>query len=180
MRSHRAENSSTHCRYCGSHPSQWHQPCQMEADTASGNERQPSWLETTRRTVEQHTRGSGGWWVDAAYGLLDEVDALAVRVGELEAENARLRAHGAGLPMPSRERIDAMHSRLPAGWFDNQLHASHGGHPLYGQGPEQCYFCVLLGGLEAAEAEVVTLRDALREIADGAGYAAETRRDQGW
>lgn len=36
MTGHRAERDSTHCRYCGAHPSQWHHPC---TDRVTGRER---------------------------------------------------------------------------------------------------------------------------------------------
>jgi hypothetical protein len=47
-------------------------------------EERRDWLEATRRAVHQHQQGKS-WWVDTAYDLLDECDALAAEFEQLGA-----------------------------------------------------------------------------------------------
>jgi Restriction Enzyme Adenine Methylase Associated len=69
-----------------------------EAERAVAEERR-DWLEATRHAVHQHREGTS-WWVDTAYDLLDECDALAAEIErlvamieQLVAEIDQLRAH---------------------------------------------------------------------------------------
>jgi hypothetical protein len=54
-------------------------------------EERRDWLEATRRAVQQHQQGKS-WWVDTAYDLLDECDALAAEIEQLRELNNTLGA----------------------------------------------------------------------------------------
>jgi hypothetical protein len=59
-----------------------------EEERAVAEERR-DWLEATRRAVHEHRQGTS-WWVDTAYDLLDERDALAAEIEQLVAAIERL------------------------------------------------------------------------------------------
>ena len=79
---------------------------------------------------------------------------------ELAAVEARVSHYGEPV---SLEKIKQAHSSISESWLAQKVES----HPVYKQGhDESCYFCALIFAVEAAEARVEVLTEALREIAN--------------